>query len=370
MALTEEEKKKQAQLSQQQASKESALDSMYNENKAFLEKQKQLKMEDAYVNQELMNKYLNESLAQQGLDQSGVANLYKQQLNTDYMNTRANIANQYTQDQLALLNEYNADKKAETDKYQKANYDIAVDKINNSVNKQGFIDADTMAALNLYIDENSDKFGENYKTLLQSQLDLYSGNEEQINAYNQDNYQSYLDDLYTKIGDAQSITDEEYDTLVSELDTVKGKIGEANYTNALQTLSAYKTVGDIIEKLDETQRLSSADYEQLKSSLTELKDKGIITSAVYNDLIKSMDQVKLSKEEEKERANQALQKGLNENYYGIWEDIEKQNEKAYWENSDDAALEKVVRIAGSRISKGFKDIGKTISGIWKNLIWD
>lgn len=370
MPLTEEEKKKQSQLISQQQSNESALDSMYKENKAYLEKQRQLQMEDAYVNQELMNKYLNESLAQQGLDKSGVANLYRQQLNTDYMNTRANIANQYTQDQLALLNEYNADKKAETDKYQKANYDIAVDKINNSVNKQyGFIDDDTMAALNLYIDENSDKFGENYKTLLQSQLDLYRANEEQINAYNQDNYQSYLDDLYSRIGDAQGITDEDYDTLVGELDNVKNKIGESNYNNALQTLTAYKSMGDVLEQVNENGKISYANYNKLKESIDQLKQQGAITTAAYNEILKNLESLKTTLEEEKADYQKQLQEGL----FDYQEDPisgGNMNAALYSKLSDDAAIEKAVRLGAANIVNKVKNVGKTISDLWKKYIWD
>lgn len=372
MPLTEEEKKKQAQLSQQQASKESALDAMYNENKVYLEKQKQLQMEDAYVNQELMNKYLNESLVQQGLDKSGVANLYKQQLNTNYANTRANIANQYAQDQLDLLNEYNAEKKAEQDKYQKANYDIAVDKIKNSVNKDyGFIDDDTMAALNQYLDENEYKFGSDYRSLLESQLDLYKANDEQIKAYNEGNYQLYLDDLYTKIGDSQAINDEDYDTLVEELETHKSKIGESNYKDALQTLTAYKVMGDIVEKLNSNQRLSSYDYKQIKESAESLKNEGLITNANYNSIMQGLQALRLTPEEEEAAYQKQLQESLfadEEDF--IFGDMLRGNATNYINNSTDPAFEKMVRTGAAGLVKAFKDIGNKISDFFKNNIWD
>ena len=347
-----------------------SLDAMYNENKAFLDKQKQLQMEDAYVNQELMNKYLNENLAQQGLNNSGVANLYKQQLNTDYMNTRANIANQYAQDQLDLLNQYNADKKAEQDKYQKANYDIAVDKINNSVNQQyGFIDDDTMASLREYFNENQDKYGSDYRSLLESQLDLYKANEDQLSAYNQGNYQTYLDNLYTRIGDAQGITDEDYDTLVGELDTVKNKIGESNYNNALQTLTAYKSMGDVLEQVNENGQISYANYNKLKESIDQLKQQGAITTAAYNEILKNLESLKTTLEQEKADYQKQLQEGL----FDYKEDpISGGNINAalYSKLSDDAAIEKAVRLGAANIVNKVKNVGKTISDLWKKYIWD
>lgn len=369
MPLTEEEKKKQAQLSQQQASKESALDAMYNENKAYLDKQKQLQMEDAYVNQELMNKYLNESLAQQGLNNSGVANLYKQQLNTDYMNTRANIANQYAQDQLDLLNQYNADKKAEQDKVQSQMYDMYTNKIANSVNNYGFIDEDTQSALNQYLIDNADKFGSDYQSLLQSQLDLYKGSEDQIKAYNEGNYQSYLDDLSVRIGDAEAITDEDYDTLVAELDTVKGKIGQANYDNALKTLTAFKTMGDVIESLTAEGRISSTNYTQLKQSLDTLKEQGAITPAAYNQILTKLDEYKLTVSEEEA----AYQKSLQEGLFDTSEDFltgQKLGKTNYLKNSTDPMFEKWVRTGASGLVNAFKDVGKTISDFWKKNVWN
>lgn len=366
-----EEEKKQAQLLQQQASKEVTLDEWYNTNKDYLDKEKQLQMEDAYVNQELMNKYLNESLAQQGLDQSGVANLFRQQLNTDYMNTRANIANANQQSQLDLYNKYYSAKKEEQDKVQGQMYDMYTNKIANSVNQYGFIDDDTQAALNQYIDENPDKFGSNYKDLLQSQLDLYRGNEEQIKAYKEDNYQSYLDDLYSRIGDSTAITDEDYDTLVSELDTVKGKIGEANYHNAMQTLTAYKTMGDVVEKLNENNRISSYDYTKLKEAIDTLKEEGTITTAAYNEILKNLEILKLSIEEENAAYQKQLQEGLfNANLDPVLKNLVDLNEQEYISKSNDALLEKYARVGAARVVKAFKSIGETISDFWKKNIWD
>lgn len=368
MDLTEEEKKKQKQLSQEQANKESALDAIYNENKAYLQKQKQLQMEDAYVNQELMNKYLNESLAQQGLDKSGVANLYRQQLNTDYMNTRANIANRYDQDQLELLNQYNADKKTEQDKFQKQMYDMYTNKIASSVNDYEFIDDDTLAALNQYITDNADKFGSDYQSLLQTQLDLYKGNEEQINAYNQGNYEAYLNDVYSQIGDAQSIADEDYDELVGELEILRSKIGEDNYTDAIQSLTAYKFMGDITESLNTNNKISSANYEVLKSSLDELKASGLISNKDYNSFVELLENSKMSVEleqaanraKEQEMLTDAIYNTSNENYENAL--------GAYIKGSDDAYMEKIVRSIGSNIKQKYNDAKKAVSEWLKKYI--
>lgn len=94
---------------------QTSLEELYRTNNNQLEKNKQKQLEETYVNNELMNKYLNQNLENQGLAGSGIAELYRQQANTDYMNSRANVNSDYASKQQDLYNQYFTAKKEEED---------------------------------------------------------------------------------------------------------------------------------------------------------------------------------------------------------------------------------------------------------------
>ena len=91
------------------------MEEWYNTNNSQLEKNKQKQLEEAYINNELMNKYLNQVATNAGIDRSGIAELYKQQANNDYMNNRAEINSNYSDQQQDLYNRYFTAKKEEED---------------------------------------------------------------------------------------------------------------------------------------------------------------------------------------------------------------------------------------------------------------
>jgi hypothetical protein len=366
MALTEEEKKKKMQ-------QDISLDEWYNTNQQNIERQAQQQYEDAYVNRELMNKYLNQNLASQGLADTGIANLYAQQANTDYMNQRANIANAQQEAETNLFNQYYTQKKAEEDaakkekeELEKEIYNIYSSKINNSVNDYGYIDQDQLIELTDYINSNADKVGDKYQQLLQSQLDFYKPNEQQIQAYNEGNYQTYLDGLYERIGDAQGITDEDYDLLVGELDSVKTKIGDANYNNALQALTAYKSMGDVLEKMDSSGKVSVEDYDTLKASIEKLKEEGAITNSAYTDIMESLETLKKTVDEEKSEKNKELHQSLH-GTDGLHGDDFEYNAAKYLHSSDDNFFEKAVRVGVAGVKDRLQSMGSGISNWFKGI---
>ena len=186
MALTDEEKKKKLQ-------QDISLDEWYNTNQQNIERQAQQQYEDAYVNRELMNKYLNQNLASQGLADTGIANLYAQQNNTDYMNQRANIANAQQEAENKLFNQYYTQKKAETDAYSQKLYDLYSGQIDNSVNPYGFIDEDARNKLSESIDWDS--LNASDRSLLEAGLNMYVGTEEQLkNKAQYDAYEQFATD--------------------------------------------------------------------------------------------------------------------------------------------------------------------------------
>jgi hypothetical protein len=95
--------------------KQTSLDEWYKSNNEQLEKNRQKQLEETYINKELMAKYLGQDMKVSGLSDSGIAELYKQKSNTDYMNNRAQVNSNYEAQQQSLSNQYFAAKKEEED---------------------------------------------------------------------------------------------------------------------------------------------------------------------------------------------------------------------------------------------------------------
>ena len=164
MALTEEEKKKKLQ-------QDISLDEWYNTNQQNIERQAQQQYEDAYVNRELMNKYLNQNLASQGLADTGIANLYAQQANTDYMNQRANIANAQQEAETNLFNQYYAKKEAEEDSNQQNIYNLGLRKVDNALT-DGYLTDETRSELEQYFGGLG--LNNTYTNLINQYMDSYA----------------------------------------------------------------------------------------------------------------------------------------------------------------------------------------------------
>lgn len=222
---------------------------MYKQNQQIIEKNAQQQYETAYVNQELMNKYLKQNLASQGLDNSGIANLYAQQANTNYMNERANIAQAQQEAESDLFNLYYNEKKTEQEKADKAAADLSTkllgiygSQIGNSVNNWGYLEEDK--ANQLRESFNWDDLTDADKALLESQFGAYAATEEQLR--NRDEYENRwtydrnagdFDELikgyYDSVG---KLTTEDADELFIELENIKDKIGQTNYEKAKENI--------------------------------------------------------------------------------------------------------------------------------------
>ena len=183
--------------------------SQYAQGTENLEQSRQNQLEETYVNQELLNKYLPENLSKQGLQNSGLAQLYANQANVDYQNTRANINANVDAQQQALQNAYNQ------------NIDA--------------LDAQELAYRQQYYDDYAIDFAEK----VSEKLTVNNGlNEEDYN---------YLKDLYTQN---------------------RGNIGEYNYNTGISDLEQYRNTEKEIEESEYNKKILA---EKIESDVNEIK---------------------------------------------------------------------------------------------------
>lgn len=246
MALTEEEKKKKMQ-------QDISLDEWYNTNQQNIERQAQQQYEDAYVNRELMNKYLNQNLASQGLADTGIANLYAQQANTDYMNQRANIANAQQEAETNLFNQYYSEKKAENDKKESAAFNMFQNKVNNAL-KDGLLTDETEAELSAYLNDLG--LGSYYTGLGTQYLSSYTPTQEQRKEISQN---EFTEDIYNDISD--NIGNEVYD-----FDTWLGNVEQA-YENGDINKTQRDSLNSYIE--EERERANATKYDKAAENFGE-----------------------------------------------------------------------------------------------------
>lgn len=264
MALTEEEKKKKMQ-------QDISLDEWYNTNQQNIERQAQQQYEDAYVNRELMNKYLNQNIASQGLADTGIANLYAQQANTDYMNQRANIANAQQEAETNLFNQYYSEKKAENDKKQQDAYNLFTNKVNNSLNEYGKLSDDTILELQDYIINSG---LDNYYTNLanqyiagyiptQEQKDHISEQEEikTLAPYYEDESNRVLDEISSLINlDVNKLSDANVRRAYEILEKNRKLIGEDNY------IAIYNKIRDLRMTEEDKKMLEQKEKQQIEQA--------------------------------------------------------------------------------------------------------
>lgn len=368
MALTEEEKLKK------QSKQAMSLDDWYNTSKSRLDQSRQNQLEDAYVNQQLLEKYLPERLAQQGIENTGVAELYRQQANNNYINNRASINQNYNDSLYNLDTSYYTQKKAEQDKVdaelkerQQALYNVYANRIDNSVNDYGFIDDESRDLLSQYINSNKDNLGD-YASMLDSRLGMYAGTSTQRNAMYGDNYNEYMADLTSRLGDKTGLTDDEYDFLVNELESNKTQLGEANYEKVKSLLNQYKTANQLQEKVQNSLNnyglIEKSDATDIILFLQSELQNGNITKSDYDEAVdavksKTIDNINIKDEN--------YQKQLYRNIY----DAETHSEaskafKEYRDLSEDAPLEKALKLFGA----GTVQLGKRIGSFFKNVFWN
>lgn len=305
MALTEEEKKKKMQ-------QDISLDEWYNTNQQNIERQAQQQYEDAYVNRELMNKYLNQNLASQGLADTGIANLYAQQANTDYMNQRANIANAQQEAETNLFNQYYTAKKEEKDQQQKDVYNMVLNKVNNSLNEYGKLSDDTIIELEDYIDNSGLK--DYYLNLAKNYVKGYTPTKEQNDIIKE---QEEIKDLspYYDIEDAR--VRKEIDSLV---EPTTQKLSKSNAAKALEILENNRKL------------IGEDNYAILKREI--------------KDAIMDSENIEALEEREKE----------------IAEEARKYNEENAWYDPNDSALEKYFKYDMNKHEQNKNAIQK----LWKD----
>lgn len=341
----------------------------------MIDKSAQQQYEDAYVNKELMNKYLNQNLAQQGLANSGIANLYAQQNNTNYMNERANIAGAKQQAEQDLLDQYYSAKKEEQDENQKSFYDLAINKVNNSLNlTDNKLSENEMAQLKEYFAENKDNLGDTYLNMINQYIEGYGRNAQERETYEDTSYTKYLEKAQSKLTEGNTLEDDDYDILIMELDKVKSDIGEENYNNAKQTLTALKVAGDVMENLNSSNRLYYSDYTKLKSAIDELYQTGMLSKTDYNSLVAQMDEIVLAEDQEEKDRNSKYQKELQDRLYNTTGKEYESALDSYLALSDDALLEKALRGGVSNFQRSYKGlfqtIGDKVSKLWNKYIYN
>lgn len=255
--------------------KQISLDEWYKANNNQLERNKQKQLEETYVNNELMNKYLNQNLENQGLAGSGIAELYRQQANTDYMNSRANVNSDYASKQQDLYNQYFAAKKEEEDidnakleeekriadakleaekkaaqekleKEQSDMFKMYAEKIGASLDDYGYLSADTKNELNSYFDRNA--IGEHYSAMLDEYMNLYTPNEEQKAKIEEQKNEPYYaleagkfnEKVIGSINEYDKLYDNDLKKYMEELESIRGKVGEKYYQDAKLMLEELK----------------------------------------------------------------------------------------------------------------------------------
>ena len=219
----------------------------YNTAKQMLAKNTQQQYETAYVNQQLMDKYLKQNLAQQGLADSGIANLYAQQNNTNYMNQRADIAKTNMLAEQELYDKYTQDVQKREDDI----YNLAIGKIDKSLNNNGYLSDSSRIELEDYfkgLGLSEDRTG-----LLNQYMDMYKPTEEQIKIAEYAPYYDYeaekfYKDVTKNIGSNGKITSEKAEQLLTQLDSVRDQIGEAYYKDYKASIMSLTETNEDIKK--------------------------------------------------------------------------------------------------------------------------
>lgn len=186
-------------------SKSSIVDNWYNNAIQRNEQNRNAELEQNYVKQQLMEKYLPQDMKVNGLSGSGLAELYKQKAKTDYMNNRATINANYNDSNQSLFENYTNKKleiadaeKAESDQnildWYTRMHDGLTTKIDEFRDEEtGKLSEEDYNSLYKYIEDNKGNINNHYESLLKNYLDEYKMNEEQIAEYNskqvfEDNY--------------------------------------------------------------------------------------------------------------------------------------------------------------------------------------
>ena len=251
---------------------QTSLEELYRTNNNQLEKNKQKQLEEAYVNQELMNKYLDKNMNDAGLGGSGIAELYKMQANTDYMNNRAAINSDFQSKQQELSNQYYTAKKDEEDaatakleeekrlaqekleKEQKDMFQMYVNKVDNSLNQYGYLDDYVKSQLSEYF--NRESIGEHYSSILDEYMNSYTATDEQkayikeqeditkYSPYYEQYANQFLEETYNNLLSNNKLSSEQVQNYLKELEEIKHKIGDFYYEEIKRALLEFEETED------------------------------------------------------------------------------------------------------------------------------
>lgn len=287
------------------------LDEWYNSNTKTLESKRQKQLEDAYVNQQLINKYLGNKLANDGLSNTGVAPLYYANNNANYRNEVANINSSYMDNQQNLSNQYYGYKKDEQDKAdalareetakqeaelkekQDTLFNIYKQKVDNSLNEDGYLDDSTIESL--YTQFDKEGLGETNSGYLDQYINMYKGSEETIkNA----NYDKNYKELAYKF-------ESEFDNDITQYDSYLNELNSALYSDKINTEQYYSLksyLDDTVEadknKQEQTRETYADAYFENYQAMadTEISKYGVLTEEQYNALLKKYDSSKIGDE--------------------------------------------------------------------------
>lgn len=294
-----------------QAPSNMTLDEWYNANNKQIEDNRKKQVEDAYVNQQLMNKYLQSNLSSAGLSRSGVASEYMNQSNINYRNQVASINKNAQDNQLALANQYYGYKKDEQDKAdalareEAAKQDAALKEkqdtllgiykqtVDNSLNEYDYLDDDTINSL--YSQFNKNELGDTNSTYLDEYINMYRGSEEDIRNANYDrNYK----DLASKFESEFDNDITQYDSYLNELNEAlaNGKINSQQYYALKSYLDDVVSV-ETEKNNEEREKYANAYYENyLGMADAEIGKYGVLTQEQYDSLLSKYSVEKIGQE--------------------------------------------------------------------------
>ena len=321
------------------------LDEWYSANNNQLENNRKRQVEDAYVNQQLMNKYLQSNLSSAGLSRSGVASEYMNQSNIDYRNQVANINKNAQDSQLALANQYYGYKKDEQDKAdalareeaakqeqlakeqaeelkkkQDTLLGIYQQKVDNSLNEYGYLDDHTINSL--YTQFNKDELGDTNYTYLDKYINMHRGSEEDIKRKGQDDaYKSY----YYKFNDEYNNKINNYESNLLDINNAlkEGTINQDHYyelksylDNALEHYNslyyndvANKFADDTSKLLDSNGKLTQGEAVELYKKLED--QRALMGEENYMNIYAQLRDFTETKEEKEAREGQERANKLN-----------------------------------------------------------
>lgn len=300
MDLTEEEKKKK------QLQSNLSADEFYNSNAKQLESNRQRQLEDAYVNQQLMNKYLGTKIANTGLSNTGAENLYYSNANANYRNEIGNINANYQNSQQDLLNQYYGYKKQEKEKeeanlkeQQNALLEIYKGRVDKSLNDYNYLEDET--SNDLYKDFDMNALGAENSAILENYMASHKGTADAINRKNQD---EFAKSLSYKFADAYNNGTSDYNAFIAELDAAlaNGSINQDQYyeiKNSIdaeqqkkQTSTQQQNFDSLYYQMNDEYNNGSLDYKEYENDIWEMYQNGELNQTQYYKLKEITDAAK------------------------------------------------------------------------------